>query len=277
MAGLTRIAFPAALLALVPGAVLAQDEGAQPQTMEQLPGVPAEFSLPPGTDPAPPNRMEPMVQPLPQPSAAPAIAASPMLEAIPQATPSPQPTAIVQSERREVAAAPARRSVEPPAAEQGMAQPASENVVPQVEQAPEVPSVAAKEAPQEEVSEQAPSGWDRLAWVLGGLLLAVLAAMGAWWLRSRAETRLVVEKIEPYRLPTPSQGKDQQSGLDPGPAPEGSAKSASGLVHAKGPAPVANAGGFVTSTIATRLLQQKPRHHMSSDGRIVTSLSRDRD
>lgn len=85
---------------------------------------------------------------------------------------------------------------------------------------------------------------------------------------------MVVEKIEPYRPPpSPAENvpkREPETQKAPITAP-------SGLVHASRPAPAVNPGGFVTSSIGARQGQQVPRRFTSSDGRIVTSLSRGSD
>ena len=296
MARTLLTAVSAALILLPSSALLAQDnpdqqQPSQSRPLERMEGVPDDFSLQPQSDTARRNRDEPMVQPLPQPSATPTAARATQPVAVPQAMPTPQLTLPARdvdapssqrrpaaSERAGVPVQTGPAQVDPPVPELNASEQAA---LPSQEVAnPVEPSIV---EPAE--AESAPEAFD---WsVVGWLLLAVIGlavlAVGVWWLgRRRTDTAFIVEKIEPYR---PS--SDELARV-PSPAMQASSQSAEalksqppGLNHATRPAPIANPGGFVTSSIAARPRSQNQpapvvqtsRRFTSPDGRIVTSLS----
>lgn len=267
---------------LSPVAVLAQEEDGQAQTaatpdgearqVEILRGVPEDFSLPARPDESRRNRMEPMVQPLPQPSATPTEAPVDQAEASREAIPAPQIPAVPESEPREASAPPPPRETEVPRSARETLDGAEQDELPaeqpQPDLQPDTPTTVT-EAPPAHAEETADSG-NLIAWLLGGALLAALAALAVWFLRRRNGTSLVVEKIEPYR-PPPSPA---ENALRREPEAKEKPVSPPGIVHASRSAPAVNPGGFVTSSIVTRKGQQAPRRYTSADGRIVTSLSR---
>ena len=312
MARITKFAFLApTLLLLCPAVSLAQDDGerseahtqtAQPQTIERAQGVPDDYTLPPGPTATPGNRFEPMVQPLPQPSASPTPSATVAPAPVQQA---PRPTTSAVSRQ----AAPSQRqpSMTNPVAPRAQPTPQPEQSAPAVE--PDVP-VAEQEASPESAapparSSAAPpiatevpatgtthaptSGWSVFAWLLGGIVVIALGALAFWRLRQRKGESFTVEKIEPYRpTPTPPRVQKEPRVEETPPSPV-NVQTLAGAGNASRPAPAANPGGFVTSTIASRRASQQDtstqtpqaqapqaptsRGNMAPDGRIVTSLS----
>ncbi len=312
MARITQFAFLApTLLLLCPAVSLAQDEGqrseaqtqtAQPQAIERAQGVPDDYTLPPGPTAAPGNRFEPLVQPLPQPSASPTptptVAPAPAQQA-PRPTTSAAPRQAASSQRQPSATNPGAPRAQPtqqseqsaPAVEPDV--PVAEEDTPPESAAPRTqPSVAPPIASEVSATDTTPaptSGWSVFAWLLGGIVVLALGALAFWWLRQRKGESFTVEKIEPYRpTPTPpSVQKDPR--VDETPPSPVNAQTLAGVVNASRPAPAANPGGFVTSTIASRRAGQQgtstqtpqaqtpqeptSRGNMTADGRIVTSLS----
>jgi len=268
----------AALLLTGSAAAMAQDSNEQPRPesstgVERVEGVPDNFSLQPGPE-AVRNRMEPMVQPLPTPTATPTPRATPAPQVTPEATPTPTITALPEPEAR-------RTDVPretPPAVSVEEVSPAPEVNLSDTSDEPraeELPAETTPQSPAPRVTEQGVSedeetsglGW--LAWLLGGAILFCGIVVAALWWRNRAGESFVVEKIEPYRPPPTPPSEEQPAAQEVHTPPPAKPQSA-GYVHASRPAPVSNPGGFVTSTMNTR-----PRGNTTSDGRVVTSLSRD--
>ncbi|MWV29418.1 hypothetical protein [Aurantiacibacter rhizosphaerae] len=137
------------------------------------------------------------------------------------------------------------------------------------------------------------SGWGFLGWLLGALLVVALCAFAFWWLRLREGESFTVEKIEPYRMEEKPPEAAREPAIKEAPPPPVRPQTPAGVVTASRPAPAANPGGFVTSTINTRrpvqyaaatanppqqtaqtqTEAQAPRRGVAADGRIVTSLS----
>lgn len=271
---LTAITAASLLLLLHPVAAWAQDEAQQLQpesapTVERVEGVPDSFSLPAGRD-AVRNRMEPMVQPLPQPSASPTPSASATPQVVPRATPVPVATARPELEpERQPAPAPSTPPSAFPAQDSPTAvaeDPEPAEIAPE-EIAPAEPTPRVVEQLPEPVSEPS-GGLGIIVWLLGGAALLGAVTFGAWWLRRRSDASFIVEKIEPYR-PPPSPLPEEQPVTQEVRTPPPPNPQPSGLVQTSRRVSVSNSGGFVTSTINAR-----PRGNTTPDGRIVTSLSR---
>ncbi len=308
MARIPRIVLLSAMpLSLSPAVSLAQDEGerietaqaTQPQTINPAQGIPDDFTLPPGPTATPQKRLEPMVQPLPQPSASPTTAPTPAREVPqPRSTPVPQQTGPNRTPSGRTvpdrATPPVTRTVapraepvpqveetlsavepEPSSTEQDVA-PAS----PSTRAQPETSRAAATDLPDRAEVAAAQTGWGIFAWLLGGIIVLALGGLAFWLLRQRKEEGSAVEKIEPYRPKSEPDAVKDSPRVEEVPQAKSGAQMPRGLVNVSRPAPATNPGGFVTSSIATRRMdprgaseQTQSRSNMSSDGRIVTTLS----
>lgn len=320
MARIPRIVLIAAIpFSLSPAVSLAQDENArsdavqasQPQAIDPAQGIPDDFTLPPGPTATPRNRLEPMVQPLPQPSASPTSAPTPTREA-PQPTSTPVPRQTTPRRTTPSQTTPGRtvpeRTTEPvtsAAAPRAEPIPQAEPIVPGGQPASPIteqsvaPATPATRLQPETVrptttnladtreGETSRSGWDFLAWLLGGIAVLALGGLAFWWLRHRKEESFSVEKIEPYRPSPKPDGVEDSPRVEEIPQAHPSEKTLAGLVNVDRPVPAPNPGGFVTSSIATRRMslpgtsqhnanpqasQTQSRNNMSTDGRIVTTL-----
>ncbi|WP_338240536.1 hypothetical protein [Aurantiacibacter hainanensis] len=297
----------------LPAAALAQQAEpdpaptAQPDSVETLEGVPEGFSLQPREAAPAGNRFEPMVQPVPQPSptasqsrSQPAITVpdvrSETEAAVPRLTVPAQPQRSPQRESRVQQAAPASEvrdapdtPVEPDAGTEPAGLPVADAPMQETVPVP-APSSADVGVSEAQVSDGGASGFGWMLWILGGILLAAIAAAILAWLRRRQGPAFVVEKIEPYRMPVPEPAKTEPAiarepaGADPVTPASTNPGAAQGPV---------SGGGFVTSRLTVpsgQPRQAEPpapapapapnvatatgnRRFVSADGRIVTSFS----
>ena len=296
-------------------------QASQPQTIDPAQGIPDDFTLPPGPTATPRNRLEPMVQPLPQPSASPTSAPTPTREA-PQPTSTPVPRQTTPSRTTPSRTTPSqttpRRTTPGRTVPERTTEPVTSAAAPRAEPIPQAEAIVPGGQPASPITEQsvAPatpatrlqpetvrptttnladtregetsrSGWDFLAWLLGGIAVLALGGLAFWWLRHRKEESFSVEKIEPYRPSPKPDGVEDSPRVQEIPQAHPSKKTLAGLVDVDRPVPAPNPGGFVTSSIATRRMsrpgtsqqdanpqasQTQSRNNMSSDGRIVTTL-----